>query len=167
MKRKMIIGIILVILLFTTYSIYSRPKTLLDLYPMLTLDKCVEITGYYRVGEQEEESRFVIEKDSEEFQDLFSHFYWKTYRRSLKDILPRGTRTHRATPDDFQWNVYFTFEPVEFPDGNSCSGMLLHFKNWYGDLDIYFTGERYSCYTNDQEVWLSEVLEIIQKGFVE
>ena len=56
MKRKMIIGIILVILLFTTYSIYSRPKTLLDLYPMLTLDKCVEITGYYRVGEQEEET---------------------------------------------------------------------------------------------------------------
>ena len=159
--RKKVIMICIILLLVVVYLFYSRPMALSELYPMLTLDKCVEITGYYRIGEQQEHSRFVIEKNDEEFEELYNQFYLKTYRRSLKDILPRGTRSHRVNDEDFQWDVYFTFKDVEFFDGSTGSGMLLHFQNWYGELDISFDGERFSCYTNEQEVWEKEVLEVI------
>lgn len=161
-KSKVFIMIAAILLCIVGYLFYSKPMTIQQRYPMLTLDKCVEITGYYEIGTQEETTQFVIEKDSKEFEELFAQFYDKSYHRSLKDILPRGTRTHRTESDDFQWDVYFTFEDVEFPNGSSGSGVLLHFKNWYGDLDIYFDDDRYSCYTKEQETWLNDVLDIIK-----
>ncbi len=39
---------------------------------------------------------------------------------------------------------------------------MLQFKSWYGDLDIRFDGEDYSCYTGQQKDWEKEVLEIIK-----
>lgn len=163
MKKKAIAGILIAAVLFTAYFVYSWPKTLLQLYPMLTLDKCTEISGYYIVGTQTDPMEFVIEKDSPEFEKLFSQFYWKMYRRSVRDILPRSTRYHTPSPEDFQWDVCFSFEDVEFPDGSIGSGKMLHFHNWYGDLDIGFNGETYSCHTDEQEAWAETVLQLIQR----
>ena len=160
--KKTIIMIAAAALLLAVYLFYSRPMTLSQLYPMLTLDKCTEIRGYYKVGTQTEQSEFIIEQGSEEFQTLCTLFYEEDYRRSFRDILPRGTRTHRTEPDDFQWEVWFNFKDIEFPDGSIGTGTMLHFLNWYGELDIYFDGEQYSCRTSGQESWEKEVLDIIR-----
>jgi len=163
LKPKYLITIfVVVVLLLIAYFIYSRPMTIQQRYPMLTLDKCTEIRGYYEVGAQAEMTAFTIEKDSEDFQKLCNLFYERNYRRSLRDILPRGTRIHRTEPEDFQWEVMFHFDTVEFPDGNRGSGTLLRIQHWYGDLDIHFDGEMFSCYTNEQEAWAKEVIDAIQ-----
>lgn len=160
--KKHVVIVVVAALLLAGYLFYSRPMTISQLYPMLTLDKCIEIRGYYEVGMQVEPTEFTIEKDSDEFQEMCSLFYEQEYRRSLRDLLPRGTRIHRTEPNDYQWDVYFNFENVVFPSGSTGSGLMLHFQNWYGKLDIHFDGETHSYYTDSQEMWAKEVLDIIQ-----
>ena len=164
MKKKVVFGVVSVLLILGIYSVYSRPMTLSQLYPMIIIDECTEIKGYYFDGTQTEFTEFTIERNSEEFQKLCSLFEQQKYRRSIRDILPRGGRTHQTQPGEyeFQWDVYFCFENVKLPDGNIGSGAMLNFQSWYGELDIYFDGEYYSCYTHQQKEWEREVLEVIK-----
>ena len=162
MQKKAVRGLISVLFLFAIYLFYSRPMTVAQLYPMFTLDKCTGIGGYYNDGTQVDLTKFTIKHGSEEYEKMCTMFYEKEYRRKLTDILPRGTRSHRYEPGDFQWEVYFYFEDVEMPDGSRGSGPMLQFKSWYGDLDIFSVGENYSCYTNQQKDWEKEVLDLIK-----
>ena len=166
-NRKIVAMIALAVLLLVSYLVYSRPMTLSQLCPLLTLDKCVEISGYYRTSTQTDGlTQFTIEADSKEFQELCSLFNEKTYRRSLRDLLPRGARTHQTTNEfEFQWEVMFHFDAIEFPDGNAGSGPLLQVQYWYGELDIenkVWENTRLFCYTNEQDVWAKEILDIIR-----
>jgi len=166
-KRKTVVMLALAVLLLVSYLIYSRPMTLSQLHPLLPLSECVGISGYYRTSEQTDGlTQFTIEADSEEFQELCSLFNEKTYRRSLKDLFPRGGRTHQTTGKfEFQWEVWFHFDTIEFPDGNAGSGPLLQFQYWYGELDIenrVFDKERRICHTDEQDAWAKEILDIIQ-----
>ena len=162
MKKKVILRLIPVIFIFAIYLVYSRPMTVSQLYPMFTLDKCTGIGGYYNDGTQVDLTKFTIEQGSEEYAKLCEMFYEKEYRRKLADILPRGTRSHRYEPGDFQREVYFYFEDIEMSDGSRGSGPMLQFKSWYGDLDIFSVGEYYSCYTNQQKEWEKEVFDLIK-----
>lgn len=159
-KAAAIIAVLL--LLVAAYLFYSRPMTIQQRYPMLSLDKCSGISGYYRDDTGEALEEFVIDKNSEEFEMLCDLLYKQEYRRSLRDLLPRGTRIHRTESGDFQWEVFFHFEDVVLPDGSIGSGGILRIQSWYGDLDIYFDDGIFSCYTNEQEHWAKEVLDIIR-----
>ena len=79
--RKVIIVIALILLCIVGYLFYSRPMSIQQRYPMLNLDKCTEITGYYKVDEQIELTEFSIEKDSKEFEALWDLLYEQDYRR--------------------------------------------------------------------------------------
>ncbi len=160
--KKAVIMIAVVLFFIAGYLFYSRPMTIQQRYPMLTLDKCTELRGYYEIDEQVEFTEFTIDKNSEEFGILCNLLYEQSYRRSLRDLLPRGTRIHSTKPGDFEWEVYFYFEDVVLPDGNIGSGGVLRILSWYGELDIHFDGEVLSCYTNEQETWAKEVLNTIQ-----
>lgn len=165
--KSMITALSVVVLLLVAYCIYSRPMTLSQINPLLPLDKCVGISGYYRTSDDTDGlMQFTIESDSEEFKELCSLFNEKTYRRSLKDLLPRGTRIHQTTGEfEFQWEVMFHFDTIEFPDGNAGSGPLLQVRYWYGELDIenrVFEKDRRICHTTEQDAWAKEVLDIIQ-----
>jgi len=158
--------IALAVLLFVSYLVYSRPMTLSQIHPLLPLDKCVGISGYYRTSDDTEGlTQFAIEADSEEFQELCSLFNEKTYRRSLRDLLPRGTRIHQTTGKfEFQWEVWFHFDTIEFPDGNAGSGPLLQVQYWYGELDIenrVLEKDRRICHTGEQDDWAKGILDII------
>ena len=65
-------------------------------------------------------------------------------------------------PEDFEWEVFFQFEDVAFPDGSHTSGRILRVDYWYGELDIHFYGDIVSCSTKQQESWAKTVLDIIQ-----
>ena len=161
-KIKRLVLIAVAVLILSAYLIYSRPMTLLQMYPMLTLDRCTEIHGYYRIEEQPEQTRFTVSASDEAFQDLCDAFYGRSYRRSLRSIFVRGTRSHRVEPGDFQWEVYFYFEDVEFPDGSIGSAAMLRIQNWYGELDLYFDVEQVSLHTKGETVWGREVLDLIR-----
>lgn len=166
--KKTVVMLALAVLLLVSYLIYSRPMTLSRLYPLLPLDQCVGISGYYRTTEQPgvELMQFTVEADSEEFQELCSLFNEKTYRRSLKNLFSRGTRYHPLTGEfEFQWEVWFHFDTIEFPDGNGGSGPLLQIQYWYGELEIenmVWEKSRRISHTDDQDIWAKEILDIIQ-----
>ncbi len=163
LRAKKAVVIIAVLLIFiAVYLFYSRPMTIQQRYPTLTLDKCSGMSGYYEDGTGVALKEFTIDKNSEDFELLCDLLYEQEYHRSLRDLLPRSTRIHRTEPGDSKWEVYFHFEDVVFPDGSTSSGKLLRIESWYGDLDIYFDEEVLSCYTNEQEEWAKEVLNIIQ-----
>lgn len=160
--KKAVVMISVILLLIAAYLFYSRPMTIQQRYPMLNLDKCTELRGYYEIDGQTEFTEFTIDKNSEEFEMLCDLLYEQSYCRTLRDILPRGTRIHPTEPGDFEWEVYFHFEDVVLPDGNIGSGGILRIQCWYGELDIHFDGEILSCYTNEQETWAKEVLNTIK-----
>lgn len=162
-KRKRTVIVIAVILLFiAAYLVYSRPLTIQQRYPMLNLDKCTELRGYFRLDGQEELTEFIIDKNSKEFEILYDLLCEQDYCRSLRDLLPRGTRIHPTEPGSFQWEVSFLFEDIVFPDGSIGSGGILSIQSWYGELDIHFDGDVLSCYTSEQQTWAKEVLNAIQ-----
>jgi len=72
LKKKVAI---IVIIAAVCLAIYSRPVSILKLYPMLSLDKCVEITGTYKIGTQEEATSFTFKHGSKPFEELFAQFY--------------------------------------------------------------------------------------------
>ncbi|MBQ8564107.1 MAG: hypothetical protein IJ443_09515 [Firmicutes bacterium] len=160
--KKAVILIAVTLLFIAAYLFYSRPMTIQQRYPMLNLDKCTELRGYYRLDGQVELTEFTIDKNCKEFEMLCDLLYEQDYRRSLRDLLPRGTRIHPTEPGDFEWEVFFYFENVALPDGNIGSGGILRIQCWYGELDIHFDGEILTCYTDEQETWAKDVLNIIQ-----
>jgi len=160
--KKVVIVVAIIILFIAVYLFYSRPMSIQQRYPMLTLEKCTELRGYYKLDGQAELTEFSIDKNGEEFEMLCDLLYEQEYHRSLRDLLPRGTRTHPTEPGTFQWEVYFHFDDVVFPNGSIGSGGMLSIQSWYGELDIHFDGEILSCYTNEQETWAEGVLTIIQ-----
>lgn len=162
LKAKTVILIAAIFLCIAGYLFYSRPMTIQQHYPMLTLDKCTDLRGHYEIDGQTDFTEFTIDKNSEEFEVLCRLLYDQDYRRSLRNFLPRGTRIHPTESGDFEWEVYFHFEDVEFPDGNIGSGGILRIQYWYGELDIHFDGEMLSTHTKEQEAWAKEVLNAIQ-----
>ena len=159
--KKAILMISVTVLLLAAYLIYSRPMTIQQRYPMLDLEQCTDLRGYYEIGGQGR-IEFTVDKNSEDFETLCTLLYEQAYRRSLKDLLPHGTRTYRVLPEDFEWEVFFQFEDVAFPDGSHTSGRILRVDYWYGELDIHFYGDIVSCSTKQQESWAKTVLDIIQ-----
>ena len=159
--KKAFLMISVTVLLLAAYLIYSRPMTIQQRYPMLDLEQCTDLRGYYEIGGQGR-IEFTVDKNSEDFETLCTLLYEQAYRRSLKDLLPRGTRTHATQPGDFEWEVFFQFEDVAFPDGSHTSGRILRVDYWYGELDIHFYGDIVSCSTKQQESWAKTVLDIIQ-----
>lgn len=160
--KKAVIMITLILLFIVAYLFYSRSITIQQRYPMLNLDKCTELCGYYKIDGQTELTEFTIDKNSETFEILCNLLYKQSYRRSLRDLLSRGTRIHPAEPGTFEWEVFFYFENVALPDGNIGSGGILRIQYWYGELDIHVDGEIFACYTDEQETWAKDVLNIIQ-----
>lgn len=161
-KKKLSVYILIIAVLLVSYLIYTRPVTVKQLHPMLTLDKCTEISGYYEVGMQAKMTPFTVERNSEEFDELCDLLFEGTYRRKLTDLLPRGTKMRRVEDDDFRWYANFTFMDIEFPSGDTGSGAMLGFSYWLGDLDIFFDGETHAYRTSDQDAWAQEVLSLIQ-----
>lgn len=164
-KKKIVLlkaglGIAVVIALLLGYSLFSRPMTLSQLYPMIKIDQCAEIKGYYGIGTQVNDTEFGFDRSDEDFWKLLMLFNEQEYRRSLKDLLPRTTKTHRAEGNnDFWWDVSLRFDEFTMPDGSISSGFL-RFHNWYGDLEIYFDGEAYACFTRESKLYDS-VFELL------
>lgn len=161
-KRKVIIIIALLLLFIVGYLFYSRPMTIQQRYPMLSLDKCTELQGLYKSNGQDDFTEFVFDKNSEEFEILCKLLFEQEYKHRLRDLLPRGTRYHQTQPNDYEWEVFFHFEDVMLEDGNIASGGVLSIQYWYGELDIKFDGETISCTTSKQDTWSKEVLNTIQ-----
>lgn len=143
---------------------YTRPMTLRQLCPEVDLARCSSITVYYEVAPSAEQERIVLEPSSPTFQAILKELQDRTFSRSLTSLLPRGTRTVRTTDGDFQWELLLEFDStIVTPDGNEHQGMLLRLRNFFGrlSLDHMLADRTWDVTTKGQEVWVSQVMDII------
>ena len=147
---------------------YTRPMSFADLSPGVDLPSCDEIRIYatYHNGTPRDMDEYELTLTPEDpaFEPLLSLLEDQTYRRSLKNLLPQGTRYHNTQPGDFRWEVILHYEDeVLFPNGSWGKGDLLQFRDFYGALDVSFDGEIWRAAVPDQNQWLSEIMELIRQ----
>jgi len=141
--------------------VYTRPLTIEQRYPVLDISQCTQIQGYYYDGTGVEHIHFTIYPDDIHFDEIIEQFQVTAFKTKLRNIFPRGTKTHRYNKGDFQWEIMFRFEDILFPSGDMGSGDMLHIRNFYGDIDLFFDGEQVNCSVKNQEQWLEDVMSIL------
>lgn len=146
--------------------IYTRPQTLEQRYPMLDFAECTEIYGhYYQYGKTNELVHIAVKSEDRHFAELVSLLTAPAYKTSLSNLLPRGGVSYTPVSDgDFYWTVYFYFDNVVFPDGNTGRGMILSVDNRLGELRLDFVeqdGGYIKCTVDGQEALLQRVMDII------
>lgn len=158
-KTTIIVAALLCMIAFVL--VYTRPLTIEQRYPVLDISQCTQIRGYYFNGTEIEDTPFVIYPDDPHFDEMIELFRFAAFKTKLRNIFPQGTKTHRQSDGDYQWEVMFRFEDVLFPSGDMGSGDMLHIRNFFGDIDLSFDGEQVNCSVKNQEQWLKDVMSII------
>lgn len=145
---------------------YTRPMTIPEICPAIDFDECCRIHGYYYLYDGSngagEDQRFELTAGDDEFTALLAAVKEREFRRSLRSLLPSGSRSHRLEHGDYKWSVIFTFGDLVFPDGNIGRGDILHIDNFFGELSLYYEGETLYCSTDDQEAWIAQIMEYIR-----
>lgn len=141
--------------------VYTRPLTIEQRYPVLDLSQCTLIRGYFHDGTSAEAANFTIAPGDPNFGEMIERFQSAAFKKRLRNMLPRGTKTHLYEDGDFRWFVVFQFEDVLFPSGDTGSGDMLHVNNFFGDVELSFDGEQVECSVENQEQWLKDVMSII------
>lgn len=165
-KRKWILLTALAAVLTIFCLWYTRPIPFSELIPGTELLPCSQLRVYASYEADRglrEEYDVTITPEDPSFEPLLSLFTDQSYRRSLRNLLPRGTRIHSPQPGDFEWHIYLDYEGrATLPDGNEIGGTLFQFTNFYGTLDISLPGEDWQANTHNQDQWLWAVMEIIR-----
>lgn len=161
---KLIVSAIIVICIVVTCLIYTRPQTIEQRYPLLSISDCTGMKGYYFVAPGVEDTAFQISSDDSRFSELIQQLQSVQIKKKLSNILPQGTKTHRLYDGDFKWELMLHFDDVSHPSGSHGSGYMLHIRNFFGDVSISFDGEEIWYSVSNQEQWLRDVLDIILQG---
>jgi hypothetical protein len=162
-KRKAagwLIPAVLALVLLAAALLYTRPVTLTRLCRGTSLSGCVGAEGSWSRAPAAE-TRFAFGADDPRLTELIALFEGRTFRRSLRSLLPAGVKTHRTTDGDVKWDIAFLFAPVTLRDGSTGSGALLQARDFYGVLELSFDGALYRCTTDGQAAFLADVTDCI------
>lgn len=157
MKSKRMLAIALISTVFSML-VYTRPMTVEELCPGVDLSKCETIHGYYSTVPLPEDTPFAFERNEAEFLRIMEQFKGRKFSRSLRNLLPPGTKVHRYQEGDFKWDVQFRLDQVSFPDGSTGSGDIVQFRNFFGTLELFYAGDTWRCDTSNLDQWLSDVM---------
>ena len=145
---------------------YTRPQTITELCPGIDLGQLNRIHGYYyfynNSNKAGDDVPFELMKEDEPFAAILDSLENREFRRSLRSFLPENSRSHRLEDGDCKWDIILTFDRLNFPDGSTGSGDVLHIGNFFGQLTIYFNGESWRCSTDDQADWIESIIQHIR-----
>lgn len=89
---KLIVSAIIVICIVVTCLIYTRPQTIEQRYPLLSISDCTGMKGYYFVAPGVEDTAFQISSDDSRFSELIQQLQSVQIKKKLSNILPQGTK---------------------------------------------------------------------------
>lgn len=169
MKKKQVLLIVLAVVVVAVgaFSLwYTRPMTLEKMYPKLDWDS---FTSMYVRAEIALDSGYGpsiflnsrvytadLTPEDETFQAIVDSLRERTFRRSLRSLLPYGTQTHPNRAGDFRWRLYF------YQD--SSEGANMEFTNFYGNLrswDAINQTKAYTLSTSGKDAWVENIFNII------
>ena len=151
----------LVVAAAVAVGVYTRPMTLEQLYPDLTLSQSELAYGTYS-DETSAENLFKSEAGSDAYIQLLQKLQGAKFRRSLHNLLP-GEPDAEEPVGDFCWTVTLRFPDTDFSDGKIRKGDLLTLENHYGQLQavIPYTQESLLLTAEEQEQFLFDVWSAI------
>lgn len=160
-----ILSVLLLVVVVLAIAIYKRPMTIEQLYPGIELKDCKSIKAFSYAdyaGAEPNSEPVIYPAGSEEFEAIVNRLQGRTFRKSLRNLLPSGTKQHIAAPGDFQWELILTFDDTLLPDGTTGRGDIVHFRNFYGTLEYYdMNGNTIRCNTAGQAQWLENIMAIL------
>jgi len=171
MKKKHIVLLSLAALIIIFCLWYTRPRSLESYCPPLEITECTEIKFFVRTqrGTTKEDGSYWPYTESEEvvfapgepeFERIIELLDEGRFSTRIANLLPKGTRTHRAAPGDITWIMYLCFENVEMPDGVG-SGYMLNIGNFYGELDISYELKTSYITTAHRDAWIAEINDML------
>ena len=96
------------------------------------------------------------------FEELLRLFRETKFRTKLTNLIPMyGMQYHTKREGDFQWTVWLQLENVVFPNGDTGTGDMLRFDNFFGDVEVLFDTENRRCTIKNQDAWLKAVLDCV------
>lgn len=162
-KIKWLVGVIIAICIVAACSIYTRPQTIEQSYPLLSISDCTEIQGYYFIAPCVEDIQYHISTDDSRFSEIIQLVQSARIKKKLSNILPQETKTHRLSDGDFKWELMLNFDDVSYLSGDHGSGYMLHIRNFFGEVSISFDGEEVWYSVSNQEQWLRDIMEIVTR----
>ena len=166
MKKKpgLIISVILAICIIVFCFIYTRARTVEQRYPYLDLAQCTKIEGNFYKGMITELTPYTIYPGEARFEELIEVIRSAEFKTKLSNLLPKGTKIHRATEDGINWDIEYYFDNVMLPDGSVSSGGILGIQYFYGDLTLTVNGEIINCSVVNEKEWALKIMDIIQQA---
>ena len=166
MKKKLwlIISVIIVICIIVFWLFYTRARTVEQRYPYLDLAQCTKIEGNYSKGMITEITPYTIDPGEARFEELIEVIRSAEFKTRLSNLLPKGTKIHKASEDGFNWDVEYYFDNVMLPDGSVSSGGILSIQYFYGDLTLTVNGEIINCSVVNEAEWALRIMDIIQQA---
>ena len=128
---------------------YTRPRTLADIG--LSPARCQSVQVWLddeQGGGQK--GPLVITPGDPAWSSLLDLLETGTFRRSLRDLFPRGTWVHNPAEGGHRWTIDLLFDDTAMPDGTTGSGVLLSLNCFYGKLEIDFGGDTHQYQTPRQ-----------------
>ena len=140
-RRRVALLTALILLAVLAISFYTRPRSLEDLG--LPPAQCQRIQAWLNNVDNGDTQTLVLTPEDPAWSALLGLLETGTFRRSLRDLFPRGTWTHVPTPEDREhsWRLDLIFDETALPDGTTGSGALLHLNYFYGKLEIALAGD--------------------------
>ncbi len=164
-KTLLIVCAAIAIFIAAFIVIYTRPQTIEQRWPEADFSKCVRIRGDFSYAGDENATPFTIYSDDPDFERLTELFRTARFSKKLSNLLPGNMRTkyHSNNEGGYRWNVIFSFDRIDFSNGESNKGDLLFVNNFFGQTDISIVHDIFSCSVKDRDRWCEEVLQIIMR----
>lgn len=156
-----ILAVVCVIVI--TVLIYSRPMSISEICEGIDITKRAVLQGSYSVypvGLTE----FEIGQDDAQFGPVMELLTGQKFRRSVRSLLPQGTKVYPLTDGVFKWDILCEMrEPVQI-DGENVSGTVIRISDYYGELEIECVGKIWRCSTSGQEQFVTDVLDVLKEA---
>ncbi len=159
------IGVLVILCVLVFCLVYTRPLTIEQRYAYLDFSQCTGIKGYCSAYPAAEQAPFVITPEDPQFNEVLDMIRSTAFHARIRNIFPQGTRAHRYTEGEYQWELEFCFDSLSLPDGSTSSGPILSFQDFFGDLTSTVNGETVFCSVKDEEQWAQRIMDLIAGPF--
>ena len=162
-KYGYMIGVLVILCVIVFCLVYTRPMTMGQRFAYLDFSQCTGIGGYYSADPSAEQVPFVITPEDPRFNEMIDVIRSTAFRARIKNLFPQGTRVHRYTEGEYQWELEFCFDRLPLPDGSTSSGSVLSFQNFFGDLTSTVNGEIVFCTVKGEAQWTKRIMDLIAR----
>ena len=165
-KHASLVSLIVAVLALLIFCLwYTAPRTAEELFSGFRWSEADSISGTYTFYTANDPGKAPInnfgatdefQAGSDPFNSMLSLLRDLEYRRSLRNLLPSGTRTHLIHPGDLNAAAQVSSEKGIFT-----------VQFWFEHVYVYYDGQKYRCSIDQQQETAAALLALLQANATE